>query len=359
MSPTELRPGAVAAWNAIQADHPEYANPFLGPDFARAVAAVRPTVRVAVAVADREPVAFFPFERGPLGIGRAVGMGISDCQAIVQRPGVVTEAEPLLRACGLSVWEFDNLMGDTQPFSPYARTLHASPVMDVGDGYANYENRVSEHSPRFVRTMAKNTRRLQRDFGEVRFVFDEKDPDQLRTLMRWKSAQYRRTGRMDRFAQPWITELLKQLHATRTDTLAGLLSVLYAGDEPVAAHFGLRSGRVMACWFPVYDTRFNYYSPGLLLHLRMAEEAARAGLDYLDLGRGASEHKERLKTRELTVAEGWAALPSAAAVVHWLSRAPLQRARDTVSERPHLRQAARRTLNALGAMRTRWAMDSK
>ncbi|MFI8215013.1 GNAT family N-acetyltransferase [Streptomyces sp. NPDC085932] len=353
VAPSELRPDEVAAWHHLQTEHPEYANPFLGPEFAQAVCAVRPTVQVAVAEEGGEPVAFLPFERGPLGIGRAVGWGISDCQAVVQRPGAVREAEPLLRACGLSVWEFDNLVSGAQPFSGHSHSFHPSPVMDVGDGFAAYQERVSERSHRFVRDMAKNTRRLTREFGEVRFVFDETDVSRLRTLMQWKSAQYRRTGRRDRFAQAWITDLLMRLHATRTGPLTGLLSVLYAGDQPIAAHFGMRSEKVLACWFPAYDLRFRRYSPGLLLHLRMAEHAAAAGLDHLNLGRGASPHKETLKTRDLTVAEGWAAVPSAGAVLHWLSRAPVQHAYDAVLERPRLRKAARRTLNGIGLLRTR------
>lgn len=355
VAPSELRPEEVAAWHHIRTDYPEYANPFLGPGFAQALYAVRPGVRVAVAQEGGEPVAFLPFERGPLGIGRAAGLGVSDCQAVVQRPGAVREAEPLLRACGLSVWEFDNLLGDGQPFAGHAHAFHPSPVMDVGDGFAAYRQRISERSRRFVRDMARNTRRLARDVGEVRFVFDETDARRLRTLMRWKSAQYRRTGRRDRFAQPWITELLERLHGTRTGPLAGLLSVLYAGGRPVAAHFGMRSEKVLVCWFPAYDTRFRTYSPGLLLHLGMAEQAAAAGLDHLNLGRGAGAYKEALKTRDLTVAEGWAAVPSAGAVVHWLARAPAHIVHDAVLERPRLRQAARQTLNAVGAIRTRRA----
>lgn len=353
VSPADLRPGEVAAWRAIQADCPEYANPFLGPDFAQAVSAVRPRVCVAVATEGGDPVAFFPFERGPLGIGRAVGMGVCDCQAVVQRPGAVREAEPLLRACGLTVWEFDNLVGDTPPFSPFAHRLHASAVMDVGDGYERYKTRVSENSRRFLGDMRRFTRKLAREVGDIRFVFDERDPRQLRTLMRWKSAQYRRTGRRDRFAQPWITELLTRLHTAGAGSPVGLLSVLYAGDQPVATHFGLWSERVFATWFPAYDTRFARYSPGMLLYLRMAEEAAGAGVAYLDLARGMSQYKETLKTRNLTVAEGWAALPSAGAVTHWLRRVPVGLAYDAVLKRPYLRQAARQTLNGLGAVRTR------
>jgi hypothetical protein len=74
---------------------------------------------------------------------------------------------------------------------------------------------------------------------------------------------------------------------------------------------------------------------------------------YLDLARGMSQYKETLKTRDLTVAEGWAALPSAGAVTHWLRRVPVGLAYDAVLKRPYLRQAARQTLNGLGAVRTR------
>src|SRR6266516_739194 len=67
------------------------------------------------------------------------------------------------------------------------------------------------------------------------------DPGELTTLMGWKSDQYNRTGRTDRFARPWIVKLLEHFHSTGF----GVLSVLYAGDRPVSAHFGLRNGHVM------------------------------------------------------------------------------------------------------------------
>lgn len=356
VSPTDLSRDEVAAWRAIQADHPEYANPFLGPDFAQALGTFRPKTRVAVAREAGEPVAFLPFEHGSLGIGRALGMGISDCQALVQRPGAVTDAEPLLRACGLTVWEFDHLVAGTPPFASFARAHHASPVIDVSDGYEAYLERVSQ---KFLRNMRRRARNLEREHGDVRFVFDETDPDMLRTLMRWKSAQYRRTGRRDRFGQPWITETVKRLHTLRNGSPVGLLSVLYAGDRPAAAHFGLWSERVGTMWFPAYDTRFSRYSPGLLLLLRMAEEAAAAGMSYLDLGRGASEYKNTFKTRDLTVAEGWAALPSTGAAAHWLRRVPAGLAYEAVLSRPYLRRTARRTLNGLGTIRTRLPVHAR
>lgn len=179
-------------------------------------------------------------------------------------------------------------------------------------------------------------------------MHDERDPEALRTLMDWKSAQYRRTGRSDRFAHPWITHLVQQLFHTRSEQFAGILSVLYADGRPVAGHFGLRSGRVLACWFPAYDPAFSKYSPGLILHLRMAEAAAADGIAYLDLGRGQKEYKDSLKTRELAVSEGWVTRRHPIAIGHRARRAPVRALRNAVLARPELFEAGRQDPQADG-----------
>ncbi|CAM5675051.1 hypothetical protein MAUB1S_03880 [Mycolicibacterium aubagnense] len=61
---------------------------------------------------------------------------------------------------------------------------------------------------------------------------------------------------------------------------------------------------VLACWFPAYDPSYARYSPGLVLHLRMAEAAAAEGIGLLDMGRGPAEYKDALKTGELAVQRG-------------------------------------------------------
>jgi CelD/BcsL family acetyltransferase involved in cellulose biosynthesis len=60
----------------------------------------------------------------------------------------------------------------------------------------------------------------------------------LSTVMAWKSAQYLRTCASDRFARPWMVQFVEQLLDTRTEGFSGVLSMLYAGDEPVAGHSG-------------------------------------------------------------------------------------------------------------------------
>ncbi|WP_327324012.1 GNAT family N-acetyltransferase [Streptomyces sp. NBC_01210] len=351
VKPDELGEGEIEAWRELRAKTGAPANPFMEPEFTLTVGRVRPAARVAVLWEDGEPAGFFPYERGPLGHGRAIGLGVSDCQGAVLRAGLTVAPRELLRACGLSVWEFDNLEAGQEMFVPDAAEEFASPVIDIGAGYAAYEEVLRAQSPKFLKTTLAKERRLGRQAGQVRFVFDERDPAALRALMEWKSAQYRRTGRRDRFAQEWINTLVQLLHETRTSGCSGVLSVLYVADRPVAAHFGLRSRTVLSCWFPAYDVEFAKYSPGLILHLRMAESAADEGIGMLDLGRGAAEYKDALRTGELRVHEGSSVRPGAGAALYWLSREPSRRAHSFVRSRPRLAGYAQRALNQVGRLR--------
>lgn len=356
--PGELTAADRAAWTAMQSKahlhgSPGLANPFLSPEFTLAVGRCRRGVRIAVIREGGEPAAFFPFQRSAAGVGRAVGLGVSDCQGVVHRPGFTWDAQELLRSCGLAVWEFDHLAQGQAPFEAEASGTFPSPVMDIDQGYEAYLAGLRERSPKFTRTTLAKERKLGRDAGEVRYVHDERDPEALHALMAWKSAQYRRTGRSDRFAHPWITQLVHQLFHTRSEPFAGILSVLYADGKPIAAHFGLRSERVLACWFPAYDPAYSKYSPGLILHLRMAEAAAADGIAYLDLGRGQKDYKDSLKTRELLVSEGWVTRRHPVAVGHRARRAPVRALRNVVLSRPELFEPADRMLKRMGQLRSR------
>ncbi|MEU6118335.1 GNAT family N-acetyltransferase [Streptomyces sp. NPDC047117] len=354
--PGELSGAARAAWTAVQSQAhllgaPDLGNPFLAPEFALAVGRCRRGVRIAVIREDGEPAAFLPFHRTALGVGRAIGLGVSDAQGLVHRPGFQWDSRELLHACGLAVLEFDHLVEGQKPFEEHPLQTFPSPVIDVDQGFEAYLGRLRKQSPKFTRTTLAKERKLGRDVGEVRYVHDERDPAVLQTLIDWKSAQYRRTGRSDRFARPWITHLVEQLFHTRTDSFAGVLSVLYAGGKPVAAHFGLRSDRILACWFPAYDPAYAKFSPGLILHLRMAEGAAADGMSHLDLGRGEKEYKDSFKTREIQVSEGWVTRRHPVAIGHRARRAPVKALRNTVVTRPELFEPADRLLKRMGRIR--------
>ncbi|MEV0487202.1 GNAT family N-acetyltransferase [Streptomyces sp. NPDC050508] len=352
--PEELTTTLRQAWHKAMDESPDYANPFLAPEFADGVGRHRGGAQVAVLHEGGEPVGFFPYERNHVGVGRAIGLGLSDCQALVHRPGVTWDVQQLLRACGLSVFEFDHLVEEQQPFGRHVTGTFGSPVIDLkdGDGEVPYAEWLRAAYPGIAKTTLKKERRLGRDLGEMRFVYDERDPEVLHTLMRWKSAQYRRTGRMDRFARPWIVDLVDHLFHVREEHFTGILSVLYAGDRPVAAHFGPTSRTLFAAWFTAYDPELRYYSPGLIMHLRMAEEAGRHGVRLMDLGRGDKEWKDWLKTRELRVGEGFATRPHPVAAAHRLWRRPVRGLRNTVLAHPSLRDPADRLLKTVGTLRT-------
>ncbi|MFJ8595257.1 GNAT family N-acetyltransferase [Streptomyces sp. NPDC093598] len=351
LRPDELSPNDRKMWREIRRESGAPANPFLDPAFTVAVGRVRPGARVAVLQDDGSPVGFFPYEAGALGRGRAIGLGVSDSQGAVLRPGIRLDARRLLRVCGLASWEFDNLEAGQGVFVPHAVEELASPVVDIGKGFEAYAEQLRVKSPGFLRQTRAKERKLARQVGAVRFAYDTPDPRALRALMEWKSAQYRRTGRRDRFAQEWITRLVGLLGESEDPECRGVLSVLYAADQPVAAHFGLRSRSVLSWWFPAYDRAYAKYSPGLVLQLRMLEAAAADGIETVDLGSGPARYKESLKTRDLRVYEGAVLRPVPGGAAHWLGREPARAARRFVRNRPRLAGAAARTLEELGRLR--------
>jgi CelD/BcsL family acetyltransferase involved in cellulose biosynthesis len=213
--------------------------------------------------------------------------------------------------------------------------------MDISGGYEAYLANRRAASKTLVQRTQRKRRKLEREVGELRFVYDERDPAALDDLMRWKSGQYADMGEWDRFADPRVVDLVRDLH-TRTDPdCTGLLSVLYVGDKPGAAHFGLASGATLATWFPTYDPGLSTHSPGILLHFLMAEGAAERGLVELNLGRGEHEYKAQLKTGDLQVARGSvdASALGPSALVRRASRVPRKYLRPWLAKHPELEKA--------------------
>ena len=346
--PAELGPGEIAAWHRLQRQSEALASPFLCPEFAVAVGDCNPGARVAVLADGGQLAGFFPFEHRRFGLGAPIGGGLNDSQGLIHSPGTDWDPRQLLRACGLSEWTFDHLVEGQQPFARYVTAVSPSPVIDLAGGFGAYAGQLRARSPQFCRDAARKARKLEREGGELRLVADSRDLAELRALMAWKSDQYRRNGWVDVFDRPWIAELVERLFATHTGTFEGLLSVLYAADKPVAAHFGLRAGRVLAHWFPAYDVQFARHSPGLIQHLRMAEQTSALGVELIDMGTGTERYKQTLRSRDLMVAEGVVTRGPVAAGAHRLRAAGGRWARRQARRYPPLFRAANRVLRHYG-----------
>jgi CelD/BcsL family acetyltransferase involved in cellulose biosynthesis len=348
--PRELGESEISRWQALQEADPAFDNPFLSPEFTTSVGALREHVRVAVMEDSSGPVGFFPFERHALGVGRPVAAGLTDAQGLVYAADLEIDPVRLIRACGLRVFEFDHLMAG-QPLEASPVRRFPSPIIDLRDGHDAYTAHLRANSAKTYKSTLAKARRLGRDAGPVRHEYASAALGPLRTLLGWKTGQYRRTGRPDRFAHRWIRELVERLLAIRSGGFAGVLDMVYAGERPVAGHFGLRTRTTLVGWFPAYDPDYARYSPGLIHHLALAEAAAGDGIAVINLGRGEKEYKDKLKNGSYQVSEGRIARPGAAAGLHWVLRVPVRRTRAAVLAHPLLHRAADRTFKAVGRMR--------
>lgn len=327
----ELRPDDFNAWAALQAADPSVASPFFCPEYAAAVARVREDVQVVIVERGGERVGFFPFQKAAFSVGHPVGGALSDSHGFIMRRGLDWDPRRIVRACGLAEWRFDHLPVTQAPCALHLRRVVQSPIMDLSSGYERYaaERRAagSEQIPKTSGLL----RKLEREHGPARFEFHAPDVRCLQTLMKWKSSQYRASGKLDIFGIPWVAKVVETMHATRGPNFAGVLSVLRLGEQPIAAHLGLRSKTVWHYWFPAYDRAYAHYSPGLILLVKMAEHANSEGLATIDLGLGRALYKQRLMSGSIALAEGSViASPVRAAVAdlrarseNWLRRSPL------------------------------------
>jgi CelD/BcsL family acetyltransferase involved in cellulose biosynthesis len=303
----------VEKWRTLQQSNPDLENPCFAPEFAQAVAAARNDVEIGIIEDRPEIVAIFPFQRKAGGRGVPVGGIVSDYQGLICRPGFSCDPGELLKACRLISWDFDRLLATQQSFKPFHKLCEPSAVIDLSGGYEAYVAERRAAGTEQIKKCMNLMRRLQLEVGPIQFVPHSPDFSALSKILSWKSQQYRKTGWRDLFALKWGRSLVEQIHANQSESFAGMLSLLYAGDKLVAGHLGMRSRSVWHYWFPAYDPHFAKYSPGLILLLKMAEHAPQIGLRTIDLGTGLTLYKRRLMNASISVAEGTVERPS------WLS----------------------------------------
>ena len=354
--PQELGIGDLARWQGLQAGDTSLDSPFLCPEFSIAVAAVRPSARLAVFSDGAGGTGYLPFERGRLGGGSAIGIGLSDVQGIVAPAGSDVDLNAVLRAAGIGLFHFDHWLAAQEPWLsalPSRLVGETSPALDLSHGFDQYLDERQASSKSLLQSTARKRRKLEREHGPVMLAFHEADHSLLDLVLDWKSRQYRRTGRRDRFADHGNRALVHALLDADGPSFGATLSVLRAGDSVVAAHLGLRSRSTLAWWFPVYDPRFSAYSPGLVFLLDLARAMTDRHLTLLDLGKGDEPYKERLGNRPIQLLRGTVARYRVQQAIHTVGRWPSERAMQAVLGSPRLRHAGRTTLGVGGALRER------
>jgi CelD/BcsL family acetyltransferase involved in cellulose biosynthesis len=344
--PNELAAAELSRWREIQAASAGLENPFLCPEFTVALANVRSNVYCALVEDAGQIVGFFPFQRSRFGIGQAAGLGLTDCQGFVVGDDVEIDPRRLVRECGLAVWEYDRLLARAG-FSPSPRTRWRSLAVDLSHGFEHYLRGREDARGKLIADTQRKLRKLERDAGALMFAYDPRDPAALRRVMQAKSAQYRRTGLRDRFAEPSVVRLVEALHDMRTANFALLVPTLSEGGTWIAGNIMLRYRGTLSGWFPAYDPTYGRYSPGMLHRLKCLEAAASHGVRRVELGREGQPHKERWATDETILFEGAIEQPTVTALVRRAQREPVRILRTAVVKNPRLYRTARRTLARL------------
>lgn len=304
--PAELRSDELALWRELQRREPALDSPFLAPEFAQAAARIRRDVEVAILENPRgTPQGFFAFQRTRERMGDPVAAGMSELQAIVASPDLAWSPAELLRGCGLTRWAFDHVPVACGRLRPYMHTQGPSPLADLSAGYDQYRARLRARGSRSLAETSRKARKLERELGELRFQLHADEPRALECLLQWKQQQHLRTQVPDTFQLDWVVALLRELsRQPATPGFRAYLSLLTAGDIPLAVHLGLATGRTAHVWYPAYDHRFAKYSPGMVLFERLFAQLPAEGIARVEFGPGPQRYKQSLKTGDRPVGIG-------------------------------------------------------
>ncbi len=299
----DLTQDLLSQWKTIASDDRYLQSPFFQPEFTQTVAQVRDDVEIALVESAGELTGLFPFQRASKGLARNVCSRLSEFHGPIIRRDCDFDMVRIMQAAGLSWWQFDHLPVADSPVPQQTWATSTSPYIDLSHGYESYlAARKATNSSSVTETLRK-ARKAERELAPLRFEYHSNCQIAFESLIKWKDAQHVRTGRLQVLQYEWLVELLRNM--TTTDASSpGLFSTLYAGDQLLAVHLGLQTERVIHMWFPTYNPAFEKYSPGLILLLRLLEEAARRGIQRFDLGKGKERYKGSFKSGDIVIGEG-------------------------------------------------------
>ena len=296
------------------------------------MAEVLPDLQVAMISEDQEITGFLPFHANALGVGKPAGMFLNDFQGIICDRPFTSPVKELLDGSNLKSWQFNHLIGSQQALASYQCEENPSPYVSIAKGFESYRIAQRKSGSNSIEQALRKERKLQREQGPLRFIWHTADDAAFASLLDWKDAQHRRTGIREVMRYPWVVDLLDRIRQHPTDEFAGVMCALYAGEQLVAVHLGLRCRHVLHWWIPTYNAEFDGYSPGLLLLMMLIRQSREMGIERIDLGKGHERYKTSMMTGATTVAEGMLSKPGIAASLagatlrlrHWVRHSPLR-----------------------------------
>ena len=303
------------AWSCLRSDNPALYSPYFDISYCDHVAALRGDTYVVVASRDDIPVAFLPYQSAGK-FAAPIGAPMTDYHGVIKAADEPLEAAALLRAAELGAFNFNSLIADESwenPALPLTiRGEHNAAIMNLSKGASAWRDARDGSYRRSLKSLRRRIRKSEAEVGERRFVFKSNDQELFDTLIDWKRAQFKTTGKYDVLSAGWTLELLERLWKSPESELHCELHALYFGDTLAAIDFGLTDGPTYHSWIVAYNSATASYSPGIQLLEGLIDEAAALGYQKIDLGAGTDGYKKNYATDSLSVKSGFVAVQGAA-----------------------------------------------
>jgi hypothetical protein len=209
--------------------------------------------------------------------------------------------------------------------------------------WEEFEKHFAGRRKNLIRDSRAKRKRLEKEIGPLKVLFDDRRPEVFDQCVAWKSRQCARTGVPDQFGRPENAEFFRRLSAK--DALP--ISSISAGDRLLAVHFGALEGDVFYSWVAAYDPELGRHSPGRLLLEDILRECQQRGLRELDFGIGNTPYKWHYATHNRTVGP-----VGRAPLLQLLGEGFQVNARRMLTRHPSLLLAAKRVRQTFRDLRT-------
>lgn len=278
-----------------------FRSPYFHPNYVACVDRVRDDVRVGLIYDGDKLVGIFPYQG--VRMAEPVGGAINDYHGVISAGNLKLTQEEIIRLAGVKKFQFHSWLNPDESMQRYIYSPDQAYVADISAGAEPFIAEIAKQSTA-VRRHGQKVRKMMREVGSLRLEIDSKDTELLEWTIQKKREKYQRTGVVDYFGRTWSRDMLHGILQQSGADFSGMLSVLYAGDQVVATHFGMRSRNVLHYWFPVYDLEYSRYSPGTELFLQIVRQSESLGIDIVDFGYGYDYYKTRLTNRREDVVRG-------------------------------------------------------
>lgn len=296
------------AWNVLWAATPEVSGFQSHAWVETCLQQLRTESSLYLGVVERDgrPVAIFPTQLTKRGRLTFIGRGVSNYSGPVFLPDFLADS---VRAWGEHLSADENVktidlagLRERSPFfalvvgagglpgwgAPVTVATNTCPEVDLRPGWEELQQ---GHKSKQRSTWRRKANRLSR-LGALEFV-EAQDPAALEEAMprmielfeqRWEGQRIR--GGFSSHG-PFQAQAATRLAQERL----ALLSSLRLDGEIVAFAYGVRGRAVTSSYVLAHDDRFDRYSPGLLLLLRILEAACRRGDSSYDFSVGDVPYK--------------------------------------------------------------------